>query len=98
MYIITLRFSDNKAKAKEYMEGHKAWISDGFKDDVFLYVGSLQPNAGGVLLAHNATPEEIQERVNQDPFVIENIVTADILETTPGRTDSRLEFLTAKAA
>lgn len=98
MYIITLRFSDNKAKAKDHMEGHKAWISEGFDDGVFFYVGSLQPNAGGVLLAHNATFEDIQERVNQDPFVIENIVTADIIETTAGRTDPRLDFLNSKAA
>jgi hypothetical protein len=31
--------------------------------------------------------------VNLDPFVIGNIVTAEILELTPSKADERLQFL-----
>src|SRR5688572_23755821 len=56
MFVITLRFAD-KTKAPQFMDGHNAWIKRGFDDGVFLLVGSLQPNAGGAILAHNASPE-----------------------------------------
>lgn len=94
MFIVTLRFAD-KAKAPEFMDGHKAWIKRGFDEGVFLLVGSLQPNAGGVVLAHNIPRSELEARVHEDPFVEEGVVTAEINEITPGSTDERLAFLKA---
>lgn len=92
MFIITLRFAD-KAKAPQFMEAHNAWIKSGFDDGVFLLAGSLQPNAGGAILAHNAQRADIESRVQGDPFVAEGVVRAEILEIAPGRTDERLTFL-----
>jgi uncharacterized protein YciI len=95
MFIVTLKFSDNKAQAGQFMDGHKQWIKRGFDDGVFLLVGSLQPNLGGGIVAHNTTLPDLQARVNDDPFVAQNIVVADILDIAPARTDERLKFLTA---
>ncbi len=95
MFIVTLKFSSNKSQAGQFMEGHKAWIKRGFDDDVFLLVGNLQPNLGGGVVAHNTTLANLQARVNDDPFVAQNIVSADILEIEPARTDNRLNFLVA---
>ena len=93
MFIVLLKFSENKSKAGELMEGHKEWIGKGFADGVFLLVGSLQPNLGGSVVAHNTSLDELQNRVNEDPFVAENVVTAEILEITPSKADERLNFL-----
>jgi len=46
MFIVLLKFSDNKGQAGEFMEGHNEWIKRGFDDGVFLLVGSLQPGLG----------------------------------------------------
>lgn len=93
MHIVLLRFSGNKAQAAQFMEGHKAWIQCGVDDGVFLVVGSLQPNAGGAILAHGVSLSELQARVNEDPFVVEGVVDAEILEIAPARVDDRLSFL-----
>ena len=93
MYIVFLKFSDNKDKAGEFMDAHNAWIKSGFDDGVFLVAGSLQPNAGGAIVAHNTTGSDLQNRVNNDPFVAEEVVSAEILEITPARADDRLQFL-----
>ena len=98
LYIILLKFSDNKTSAGSFMESHKTWISEGLKDGVFLMVGSLQPNAGGVVLAHNVTQNEIETRVALDPFVIENVVTAEILEVTPAKASQHMQFLLGQDA
>ena len=97
MFVVLLKFSDNKAQAKQFMDGHNAWIKRGFNDGVFLLVGSLQPNLGGGIVAHNTSLAELQSRVQDDPFVAENVVTADIVEITPARTDERLAFLAGAA-
>lgn len=93
MFVILLRFSENKSKAPDFMDGHNDWIRQGFADGVFLLVGSLQPNLGGSVIAHNASLDEIQARVNADPFVDENVVRAEIMEIDPKKADDRLGFL-----
>lgn len=93
MFIVLLKFSDNKGQASILMEGHNAWIKHGFDDGVFLLVGSLQPNLGGGIIVHNTSLSDLQGRVNDDPFVVENVVTAEILEITPAKADDRLKFM-----
>ena len=93
MFIVLLKFSDNKAQASQFMQAHNEWIKLGFDDGVFLLVGSLQPSLGGGIVAHNISLADLQVRVNEDPFVAENIVTAEIIEITPSKTDERLQFL-----
>ena len=93
MFIVTLKFSGNKNQAGQFMDGHKEWIKRGFDEGVFLLVGSLQPNLGGAIVAHNTTLSDLQSRVNDDPFVVENIVAAEVLEITASKADERLKFL-----
>ena len=93
MFIVLLKFSSNKSQASQFMEGHNEWIKRGFDDGVFLMVGSLQPKLGGAIVAHNSSLSDLQNRVNEDPFVAENVVSAEILEITPAKTDERLRFL-----
>lgn len=93
MFIVLLRFSDNKAQAGQFMGGHNEWIKRGFNEGVFLLAGSLQPNLGGSIIAHNTTLSALQERVAEDPFVSENVVSAEILEISPAKADQRLDFL-----
>lgn len=93
MFIVLLKFSDNKDRAGQFMEGHKKWLGCGFDDGIFLLGGSLQPNLGGAIIAHNTTLPELQSRVNNDPFVAENVVSAEILEIALSKADERLSFL-----
>lgn len=94
MFVVLLKFSENRDRMGEFMEAHKAWIKAGLDDGIFLLVGSLQPALGGGILAHNVTQEELEVFVNQDPFVAERVVDAEILEITPSKVDERLAFLT----
>lgn len=95
MFIVLLKFSANKSRASQLMEAHNEWIKRGFDAGVFLLVGSLQPNLGGGIMAHNTSLADLQRRVNDDPFVAENVVSAEILEITPSKIDQRLNFLLA---
>ena len=93
MYIVFLKFSANKSSAPQFMDSHKAWIKRGFDDGVFLLAGSLEPELGGGILAHNSPLADLQRRVNADPFVAEDVVKAEIFELDPGKADERLQFL-----
>jgi uncharacterized protein YciI len=91
VFIVMLEFSKNKSQAGQYMAGHNEWIKRGFDDGIFLLAGSIQPSRGGAVLAHNTALQDLQDRVKDDPFVAENVVSAEILEITPARSDERLK-------
>ena len=93
MYIVLLEFSKNKDKARALMLAHNEWIKRGFDDGVFLIAGSIQPQLGGAVLAHDVTRQELEARVKADPFVAHDVVKAELLEISPSKVDPRLAFL-----
>lgn len=93
MFIVLLKFAANRGDAAQFMEGHKAWLKRGFDDGVFLLAGSLPPNQGGGIVAHNTSFAELERRVNEDPFVEKKVVAAEIIELAPSRADQRLSFV-----
>lgn len=93
MFIVFLKFSAQKARAGQFMQEHKRWIQRGLDEGVFLLVGSLQPQAGGAILAHGLSAQALLHRVREDPFVVHDVVRAEIHELTPSQVDARLGFL-----
>lgn len=96
MFVILLKFSTHKAKAGQFMERHNSWLRDGFEKGVFLLSGSIHPKAGGAVLAHNVTSEQMQAIVNEDPFVAEDVVAAEIVEISASKSIPELEFLISR--
>ncbi len=93
MFIVLLKFSKNKEKAGALMAEHKRWLQRGFEEGTFLLAGGIQPSAGGAVLATAHDMDEMKSLVAQDPFVAEQVVTAEIIEVTPHQAEERLAFL-----
>jgi len=93
MFIVFLKFGENKDQAGDYMQEHMAWIDRGMEDNVFLVVGSVKPNLGGGIIAYNTSLDDLQLRIDQDPFVQQKVVTVEIVELAPAKADARLSFL-----
>ena len=83
MHIIFLKFGPNRAQAGQWLAEHKRWMQQGIDDGSFLMTGSLDNAQGGVVLAANMDREAVQRRVDQDPFVIHQVVTAEIHTVAP---------------
>jgi len=98
MFFVLLRFSDNKAQARQYMDAHNRWLQGGFDDGIFLVAGSLQPGAGGAIVAHGCTRAALEQRIDGDPFVAAGVVTPEILEVTPAKAGEQFAFLLAQPA
>jgi uncharacterized protein YciI len=98
VYVVTLRFTEQRHRAPSLMDAHNAWLRRGFADGIFLLAGGLADKAGGALLATAATPELLQRRLDEDPFVAEGIVAPAVVAFTPQRADARLGFLVEAGA
>jgi len=95
MFLVTLRFGENKISASKFMDAHNAWLKRGFDDGVFLLAGSLKPASGGGIIAAGIARADLEARIAEDPFVAEKIVVPEFVEIEPGRVDPRLAFLKA---
>lgn len=93
MYVILLKFSENREQASRYMNAHLEWLNLGFSEGVFILAGSLKPKLGGAIIAKGSSLEMIQKRVDLDPFVSEKIVESEILEISPSKMDERFSTL-----
>lgn len=93
MFLVLLRFSDNKVAAADHMNAHQGWVRRGVSDGVFVLVGSINPGQGGALIATGMQRADIDQRVAEDPFVIHGVVAPEIVEIEPNLTDPRLAFL-----
>ncbi len=93
VYLVLLRFSMNRARAKDLMASHNAWIARGLADGVFLLVGALPPGLGGALVASGLGRPELDARLAEDPFVANEVVTVEVIEVSPVKADPRLSFL-----
>lgn len=97
MFVTFLSFAENRAAAPDFMAAHNEWIARGFADGVFYCVGTLQPEAGGAILAHGESRAAHDARIAADPFVVQGIVTAQTHEINARRTAPALDFLKAPA-
>jgi hypothetical protein len=93
MFVIFLRFAENRHLAAAHMDGHNHWIRQGIDDAVFLLVGSVSGGQGGAILAHGLTRAGLESRLEADPFVARRIVTAEVIEIEPSAADHRLAFV-----
>jgi len=98
MFVVLLRFAENRSHAGRLMQAHRDWLDRGFEDGVFLVAGGIVPGLGGGILAHGLSLPELRDRVNADPFVAQNVVSAEILEIAPSKADARLAFILDAAA
>ncbi|OBA38212.1 hypothetical protein [Gordonia sp. 852002-51296_SCH5728562-b] len=92
MFIVLLRFSENKSSASRFMAEHEQWISDGLRDGGFLVTGTV-PGVGGAVVVSGGSRSALDARVARDPFVREGVVIPEVVEIVPGQIDSRLHSL-----
>lgn len=93
LYIIFLRFTENKEQAPQFMKDHLEWIEKGLDDNIFLLAGGLLPNLGGTILAHNSPKLDLIKRMDTDPFVKEKIVSYEVFEVSPTKIHSSLKTI-----
>jgi hypothetical protein len=92
VFIILMHLVDG-SKAPAHVDGHKDWIRQGFADGLLFYVGGRRGGGGNAMIANGGTPEELRSRVDQNPFVANGVVTAEIIELDTTMSDPRMGFM-----
>mgnify|MGYP000129701940 CR=1 FL=1 len=97
MFVVLLKPAAARARAGDFLAGHKAWLEQGLADGVFALWGSLKPDGGGAILVRGLDRAALMARIAEDPFVSGGVVTPEVIEIAPARAEPRLDFLLGDA-
>jgi hypothetical protein len=92
VFIILMHLADG-SRSPAHMDGHKAWIRQGFADGVLYYVGGRRGGGGNAMIASGITHDDLLDRVGKNPFVINGVVTSEVIELDTTLSDPRLGFM-----
>jgi uncharacterized protein YciI len=85
MYFVFLRFGAGRPQAGKWLDHHNRWLEHGIEAGFVLLAGSLVAGQGGALIMANLTREEVEARLQEDPFVSEGVVVPEIHAVVPSK-------------
>jgi len=88
MFIVFLRFGPARSHAAQWMLHHNRWLEQGIEAGFVLLAGSLDGGQGGALIMAKLTREEVEARLQEDPFVREGVVVPEVHAIAPSKTAS----------
>lgn len=61
-------------------EAHTEWVKEGFARGWFLFAGPKKGETGGFIAVHSMDKNELEDFINQDPFIIKKVASYEISE------------------
>lgn len=93
MYIVTLTYIRPLEELDALIDAHMVWLRKHYETGLFVASGRQVPRKGGVILARTGDRAALEAVVARDPFVQNNVATAEIVEFVPSMTAPALEML-----
>jgi uncharacterized protein YciI len=92
MHIITLTYKVPNDEVDRHLEGHMAWLKEGYASGTFLAAGRRVPRTGGMVLAQGER-EAIEAMIKRDPFNVNGVADYTIAEVNITTTADGLDGL-----
>jgi uncharacterized protein YciI len=92
MHIVTLTYKVPNDEVDRHLEGHMAWLKEGYASGGFLAAGRRVPRTGGMILAQGER-HAIEAMIKRDPFNVNGVADYTIAEVNITTTAEGLEGL-----
>jgi len=83
LYAVTLTYLKSHDAISEHLSAHKRWLARGFKEEKIILAGPLSNGTGGYILFHVNDVIEVDNFLDDDPFLIFNVAEAEITGLEP---------------
>ncbi len=84
MIVINITYTQPLSVVDQYIDQHKAFLTQAYDDGVFLVSGPKQPREGGIIIA-NLSLEQARELIQEDPFFQNGVADYQLTAFTPTR-------------
>ena len=93
LFVVTLTYQVELDVIDHALPDHAAWLDRQYADGVFVLSGRRVPRTGGLILATNTDPDDLQARLAQDPFAQRGYARYDVIAVERPRVAPGLEAL-----
>jgi uncharacterized protein YciI len=83
MFIVLLTYKKPLDVVELFVGSHRAYLDEAYKKDYLIASGPQVPRTGGVLLSQLKDRHQLQQVLDNDPFVLNDIVDYQMIEFTP---------------
>ncbi|HEY8297688.1 MAG TPA: YciI family protein [Candidatus Baltobacteraceae bacterium] len=80
MYLLLSRYVQPLDAVERFLAEHRAYLDRYYASGLFLVSGPQEPRVGGVIVTADASREDIERVLAEDPFVREGISECEIVE------------------
>lgn len=80
MFLLLSRYVKPVEEIDRVLPEHRAFLDRYYENGLFVVSGPQEPRSGGVILTRDATRDEIEAALAEDPFVREGVSAYEILE------------------
>jgi uncharacterized protein YciI len=93
MFVILVNYLKPLAEIDAHLEAHRRFLDDGLASGYLLAAGARIPRTGGIILAKAPTAQHLHAYLNEDPFSKLGLVSYEVLEFKPVKSDPRLQAI-----
>lgn len=90
VYLLLLNYPESLEAVDAALPRHVRWLEQRYADGDFLVTGRREPRTGGVILARGMARERVESIIATDPFVLDDLVTYEVIEFVPSKTGPEL--------
>lgn len=83
MFIIELTYKKSLSDIDKYLDEHRAFLDNGYRDSYFVASGPKNPRTGGIIISQLKNLEQLESIIKQDPFYINDVADYKIIEFIP---------------
>jgi uncharacterized protein YciI len=96
MFIVQLTYKAPIAEVDKYLQAHRAFLDDHYKQGLFLLSGPMKPRVGGILIALTKDREQLEAVLQNDPYQLADIADYQLIEFTPVKHRDELKDIIQK--
>lgn len=85
MFIALLHYKVSRDILESYLPAHYEFLKEGYANNIFIASGRMYSGKGGVILSPLTRRAEFEQFLRQDPFVIHDLVTLEVIGFEPSR-------------
>lgn len=83
LHAVTLIYLTKPDVISAHLDAHKQWLVRGFKEGRIIFAGPLNNGSGGYILFQGENVSDIHNFLQDDPFIIHDIVDAEVVSLEP---------------
>ena len=83
MFVILITYKKPLAVIDEYLEAHREFLAQCYKNNQFIVSGPAVPRVGGIIISQLSDRKQVEELIKKDPFAANDLASYAIHEFMP---------------